>query len=115
MPVTICPGCDKPAPQEWCWDGRESGCPLGAPPRYPGIRIMTPQQYLEQTPQRRGDANLDRDLLRGANIDAVFRKYAATTRDGHVVLVVLPGEIAPFQIEMLKAIEAADDGEEYRV
>lgn len=53
-------------------------------------------------------------MLRGANIDAVFRKYAAVTRDGHTVLVVLPGEIAPFQIEMLKAVEAADNGEEWR-
>jgi hypothetical protein len=34
MTIKLCDGCHKPAPREWCWDGRQSGCPSGKPPRY---------------------------------------------------------------------------------
>ena len=35
MTIKLCPGCSKPEPREWCWDGRQSGCPMRKPPRYP--------------------------------------------------------------------------------
>jgi hypothetical protein len=67
-------------------------------------------QHWDGTPQKA----MDQLLLRSKNVDAVFRKYAAVTRDNHVVLVVLPGEIVAFQAEMLTVIEMADRGEEWR-
>jgi ribosomal protein L37E len=37
MTIKLCDGCHKPEPREWCWDGRQSGCPMGKPPRMPNI------------------------------------------------------------------------------
>jgi len=39
--IELCSGCRKPKPQEWCWDGREYGCPSGKPPKNPGVRKIT--------------------------------------------------------------------------
>ena len=41
MTIEMCDGCGKPKPREWCWDGRQSGCPSGMPPRYPATPSIT--------------------------------------------------------------------------
>lgn len=41
MTLEMCGGCNKPKPREWCWDGRQSGCPMGMPPRYPAQPSIT--------------------------------------------------------------------------
>lgn len=30
----MCPGCDKPKPSFWCWEGRDLGCGVKMPPRW---------------------------------------------------------------------------------
>jgi hypothetical protein len=58
---TQCPKCDKPMPRNYCWDQcRVIGeCPLGFMARDieegngQGIVIMTPEEYVERTPERR--------------------------------------------------------------
>lgn len=73
QPPRICPGCDKPEPLDWCWDGRDDGCPLGYPPRYPS----------EQAHTRRGDpvtsheaaASIESEAIR-ASQQAVLECFA---------------------------------------
>ena len=43
MPLERCSGCQKPKPREWCWEGRQSGCPSGMPPRFAPTSITCPQ------------------------------------------------------------------------
>lgn len=41
---TLCTGCHKPQPREWCWNGKPpTGCPSGKPPRW---ELHTPNRVL---------------------------------------------------------------------
>lgn len=33
MDRTICTGCDKPKPSNFCWNGMDLDCPFGMPPK----------------------------------------------------------------------------------
>lgn len=65
---TVCSRCDKPMPQNYCWNQyRVRGeCPLGfmardiAEGKSPEVVVMTPQEYIDSTQSRRG-ARADQD------------------------------------------------------
>lgn len=37
--MTVCPGCHKPEPTDWCW-ASDFYCPLDYPPRYLDVREL---------------------------------------------------------------------------
>lgn len=107
-----CSRCEKPKPADWCWDGcRVMGeCPLGylardiaeSPQavrelheRGPGIAIMTPQEYVERTPERR--AAREEQMAHARRTDPVTSHEAAASIKSEALRRSQLGVISMFQ------------------
>jgi hypothetical protein len=55
-------GCGKPAPADWCWDGRDLDCHLDYPPRWAAEGNMNVWRCLKQLHEKQRE--LEEHLLR---------------------------------------------------
>lgn len=116
----LCTGCHKPAPRDWCWEGRHTGCPLVKPPRWATESVGIEQLWRRSQKQERSqmpcyeppyDTPAEGKARRLLELSQREDRYIATLKDIEVVCKTIPDTADENAYALAQAILGIIDAE----